>query len=439
VIGAYKRERILRISCRAGVSLLILGAFAFLSFWLRRLPYEADRAVYGYFEIVGSVLALTFAANALVRFRGKHDRVALLLAQGFAVSGALETLSGLTFFFRLSAGSAASLAMPPEWIVVQTFLAALLLVALCVEHRLPRPRNPRREVIGTIALVVAVMYLTSLFYGAAAYLGAPLQTIFSSNSFVPQPGHLLPAALFFLAAVGFRRRLADTQTAFDRAIYLAAGMNAFSHLMAGQAVLSNDAPSTVAQLVRVSSYAIVLCGALLDNLRLFEQVRHMASSDPLTGLANYRRFLDSLDAEMERSRRTRRPFAVLFLDLDGLKKINDTYGHAVGSRAICRMADVLRSHSRTVDTAARYGGDEFALILPETDGDEAACVVGRIRSALSSEVEAPRISASIGVAVYPQHGNSLEKLLATADKLLYAMKKRQRRRGGRNTWKETAA
>ncbi|MBI1750091.1 MAG: GGDEF domain-containing protein [Acidobacteria bacterium] len=429
----------LRISRWAGVSLLILGILASLSFWLRRLPYEADRAIYGYFEIVGSVLALTFAANALVRFRGKQDRVALLLAHGFVVAGVLETLSGLSFYFRLADAASAPVAVPLEWTMVRTFLAALLLVTLYVEHRLPQPRNPRRELFGTIVIVIAVMYLTVLFYGAAAYLGVPLQTLMSSGSLVPRPGQLLPVLLFFFAAVGFRRRLKDTATAFDRAIYLAAAMNAFSHFMASQAEQLFDAPSALAQLVRVSSYAIVLGGALLDNVRLFDQVRHMASSDPLTGLANYRRFLDVLGTEMERSRRTRRPFAVLFLDLDGLKRINDTYGHAVGSRAICRMADALRSHCRAVDTAARYGGDEFALILPETAAEAAACVVERIKARLTAEAEAPMLSASIGVAVYPRNGDTLEKLLATADRLLYAMKKRQRRRGGKKAWKEVAA
>jgi diguanylate cyclase (GGDEF)-like protein len=192
-------------------------------------------------------------------------------------------------------------------------------------------------------------------------------------------------------------------------------------------------------LLRVSSYAIVLGGALLDNVRLFDQVRHLASSDALTGLANYRRFLDVLNAEMERSGRTRRPFAVLFLDLDGLKRINDTFGHAIGSRAIFRMGEILRSHCRTVDTAARYGGDEFALILPETTAEAAASVVQRINARLAADTEEPRLSASIGVAVYPQHGDTLEKLLATADKVLYAIKRRQRRHGGRRHWKDAAA
>ena len=130
---------------------------------------------------------------------------------------------------------------------------------------------------------------------------------------------------------------------------------------------------------------------------------------------------------------------MVFLDLDGLKRINDTMGHAVGSRAIVRMGDILNSLCRTVDTAARYGGDEFALILPETNAESAARVVERINARLAEDRESPPLSASIGVAVYPQHGTTLENLLATADRVLYAVKRHQRRKNGRKSWKDAAA
>jgi diguanylate cyclase (GGDEF)-like protein/PAS domain S-box-containing protein len=152
------------------------------------------------------------------------------------------------------------------------------------------------------------------------------------------------------------------------------------------------------------------------------QARLLAITDPLTGLGNYRQLLDVFHAELERSGRTGRPFAVLLLDLDQLKKINDRYGHLTGSQALCRLADVLRVFCRAIDTAARYGGDEFAVILPETTAAAARLVASRIRSRLATDRLHPTLSASIGVAVYPQDGETMEALLRTADRELYGMK-----------------
>jgi diguanylate cyclase (GGDEF)-like protein len=112
----------------------------------------------------------------------------------------------------------------------------------------------------------------------------------------------------------------------------------------------------------------------------------------------------------------------VLLDLDRLKSVNDNFGHLVGTRAICRLANVIRTHSRVTDTAARYGGDEFALVLPEAGFEEATLVSQRIRERLASEPEIPQLSVSVGVAVYPVNGDSVEKLLGAADCALYRMK-----------------
>jgi diguanylate cyclase (GGDEF)-like protein len=131
-----------------------------------------------------------------------------------------------------------------------------------------------------------------------------------------------------------------------------------------------------------------------------------------------------METEIQRSRRTGRQFSILLLDLDGLKAINDQFGHLVGSRAICRLANVLRVHSRSMDTAARYGGDEFALVLTEA-GLEAATSVGRrICERLSADGETPRVTVSLGAACFPRDGETIDALFSVADRALYGMKGR---------------
>ena len=183
-----------------------------------------------------------------------------------------------------------------------------------------------------------------------------------------------------------------------------------------------DAPYTLAHFMMVMSYVIVLGGTLLDNAQLFDQVSHLAASDPLTGLANHRRLVEVLETEIQRSRRTNRSFAVLLFDLDELKKINDRFGHLTGSRAIKRLGSALADGSRAIDTAARYGGDEFALILPESSEADAAQAASRICEQLKNDGQQPPITVSVGVAVYPDDGTTIEKLLGAADRALYRMK-----------------
>jgi diguanylate cyclase (GGDEF)-like protein len=152
-----------------------------------------------------------------------------------------------------------------------------------------------------------------------------------------------------------------------------------------------------------------------------ERMFRMAVTDPLTGLANYRCFREILDHEMRRANRTKRPLTLLLFDMDGLKKINDAHGHLAGSRALCRLAHALNTASRAIDISARFGGDEFALILPETDRNEALQVAERICDFLKKDVETPRISASVGAGSYV-FGAGADELIAAADRDLYRQK-----------------
>jgi len=169
----------------------------------------------------------------------------------------------------------------------------------------------------------------------------------------------------------------------------------------------------------------VIAEDVTKQRELEDHLRRQAARDPLTGLANYRHFVDVLDSEIKRSMRTNRGFALLFFDLDGLKLINDRHGHMIGSQALCRLADVLCSCSRDIDTPARFGGDEFALILPETNARAANLVAQRIREGVANDEKGPRLSVSVGVAIYPQDGHTIESLLCAADSALYSMKRRR--------------
>ena len=174
--------------------------------------------------------------------------------------------------------------------------------------------------------------------------------------------------------------------------------------------------------------SLVLAAVVAAQREVQGTWRELAVTDPLTGLANHRQLIQSLESEIRRSRRTAQPLAVVLLDLDGLKQINDRHGHLAGSLAIRRVAEALLGSCRATDTAARFGGDEFALVLPET-GEAAAWHVARgVVDRLATDAEKPNLSISVGVAVYPGHGETVEALLNAADVALYETKERRKSR-----------
>lgn len=392
--------------------------------WLRGRSFAADPSLSASVDVIGVFLSFTIAANTLVRFRGTRDRMPLVLAIGFGASGLLELGATLELFRHLAVAGPFIERARMSWMQSRTLLAETMLLAIAVERKLPQQRDPDREVSSALTMVGTVGYLTSALY--FIFSGEPA---IRTNASLPRPWELLPGILFVLAAIGFNRRLGKVSSSLDRTLTISAWMNVACHVIMLESSRFLDAPYALAQTIRVSSYAVILGGTLLDNSRLFEQVHHLAATDPLTGLANYRRLVDVLEAEIERSGRTGRGFAVMLLDLDGLKQINDQHGHQVGSRALRRLAEVLRVHCRSVDTAARYGGDEFAVVLPETSEQAAQSAANRIRERLNAQSERPKLSVSIGVGVYPANGTSADRLLVSADRALYEMKAKREKPG----------
>ena len=169
--------------------------------------------------------------------------------------------------------------------------------------------------------------------------------------------------------------------------------------------------------------ALSLSAVVSEHAQAARLAAAQAVTDPLTGLANLRRLVGAIDVEIARSQRTHRPFALLVVDVDGLKHINDTWGHLAGNQALCRLADALRHACREVDTPARFGGDEFVVVLPETDQGQAEAAGRRVAARLAGDATAhPPLSVATGVAVYPGDGDSSARLLAAADRALYQSK-----------------
>jgi two-component system cell cycle response regulator len=178
----------------------------------------------------------------------------------------------------------------------------------------------------------------------------------------------------------------------------------------------------------------------IDNVLRHEEAQRLSITDGLTGLWNYRYFTMTIGKEIERSARFGRPLALLMLDLDRFKDVNDGYGHQRGDAVLVELAARVRGQVRDVDTVARYGGEEIVVILPETDEDGARQTAERICDAVRRRPfgepgeGAIEVTVSIGAAVFPTHGASSSTLLRRADEALYEAKD-----AGRDTWRLATA
>lgn len=170
----------------------------------------------------------------------------------------------------------------------------------------------------------------------------------------------------------------------------------------------------------------------LENARFFQRIKQLTIVDDCTGLYNSRHMHTLLATEIARSERYRHAFSVIFLDLDHFKNVNDTHGHLVGSRLLREIGQLLRGKLRAVDSAFRYGGDEFVIILPRTEKQDALIAARRLRQALNDAVffQAEglniRVTASFGLAAYPLDALSKEDILRRSDQAMYLVKESTR-------------
>lgn len=189
----------------------------------------------------------------------------------------------------------------------------------------------------------------------------------------------------------------------------------------------------------IGSLAVHL-GVALHNATRYEHMREQAIRDDLTGLYDHAYFEERLGEEVIRARRYGRPLSLVMLDLDGFKRINDTYGHLEGDRALCVFAEFMQKAVRHTDLLARYGGEEFAIIMPETGGPEAGIAAERLRRGIEKEtllhIDGVRVSltGSFGVAAFPEDADAAEDLIRQADEALYAAKKRGKNQVCARNW-----
>ena len=187
-----------------------------------------------------------------------------------------------------------------------------------------------------------------------------------------------------------------------------------------------DPPDSAESLEPSSALWTEFAETLARQSALVSQCRRAFTTDRLTGLANFGHLTEVLAAELQRSRRTGRVCSLLLLDLDRLKAINDTCGHLVGNRALIRLAAILKSCCRSMDTPARFGGDEFVVVAPESGPVAARQLARRISARCAGDREWPRLSVSIGLATFPACGASPQALFGAADRALYRCKQHAR-------------
>jgi diguanylate cyclase (GGDEF)-like protein len=317
-------------------------------------------------------------------------------------------------------------------VVAQLFIGAALVV-ITVSGQLDRPVIYVVLALGAFLIVLGQDVLPARLLGRWRFgLEALAAVLFVSALVYLTGGHdspfffgyvlLLAAASLWSSGVAPLLLSLASSAAYLAAVLLAPNAVPMSVDVAGRLALN------LVALALISYLASVIAG---EHRQAREAALRLSHLDQMTRLFNRGHVRSALDQEIRRAARTNRPFAVLMVDLDDLKPVNDRFGHDAGDRLLRAVAGAVRNGIRATDTAARYGGDEFLLVLPETDLDGALRVAEKLRAdigrlAVSEDGSSIRISASFGLVTYPDDGRTADELIRRADLAMYEAKRRGR-------------
>jgi diguanylate cyclase (GGDEF)-like protein len=323
--------------------------------------------------------------------------------------------------------SRSTMAAAAIWFAVSAVLLAVVSIAL--------PHTPRMDELGLAATGVGAAAM-----GAVALIGFDRLSLFAFQVGCALAGVTASAAIYFwsedafygplpylwpalYAFTFFSLRAAAGQLALIAALYAA--------LLALRDPGYQPVASWAATVVTLGSAGLLLTLARERLVALVAALSDDARRDPLTRLFNRRGFADAFEVELERARRTEQSLSVVAGDLDEFKRLNDSFGHAAGDQALQRVAEALQAGKRSWDTAARIGGEEFAVLAPDTDEHGAYILAERLRAAVEEGFQRTGptpLTISFGIVSYPVHGQTADALLQAGDQALYAAKRLGRNR-----------
>lgn len=430
-----------RVLVYVGISALLIVCY----YLLRGFNWLGSSELHTLMETVASILALFVGILALARFYSKKNSIFLFVGAGFLGTAALDGYHALvtSSIFADLWPSAPSHLIPWSWIASRMFLAMLMFFSLWAWRREQRLGEAGR--IDERLVYVAVVALAVLSFAFFAFY--PLPRAYYPAIVFHRPEEFVPALFFGLALVGYLRKGDWKHDAFEHWLVLSLivgfiGQTMFMSL-SGQLF---DYEFDAAHLLKKVSYVLVLIGLLVSMYHLFRQaedgkaalarandkLRHLAHYDPLTGLANRTLLKDRSEVALAQAKRGGYDVAVITMDLDNFKTVNDTLGHAAGDEVLRLAASRLSQSMRDGDTIARTGGDEFvALVTRCASKAEGLRVAERLIEAFNEPLRGDnshyRITISAGISFFPDDGDDLETLVHSADAALYGAK-----RDGRN-------